>query len=302
MSICRGRLDFGPARVARRQRARDRQRFRSGRACDRSCRRRRRDPAERSAARVVAGPVLVVGPGTGLGAALRIPHMRASRDSRDRSGPGDARAAKPISNSTLCTSCARQSQRVQIEHVLSGTGLVNLHRAIATLRGVDAPARTPAEITAAALAKNDPIAVETVDVFCGWLGARARRSRADCTAREGGIYLAGGVLPQMKDLLMRSTFVERFLDKGVMRERARAHARASRRTRAARRDRRRELVFRTASDRLTRDARAQPCVTREDAFSLEEFHRCSTTKSRRSDARKRVRADTTKRGECHDVP
>ena len=35
---------------------------------------------------------------------------------------------------------------------------------------------------------------------------------------QGGIYLAGGVLPQMKDLVAKSAFVERFLDKGAMRE------------------------------------------------------------------------------------
>ena len=35
---------------------------------------------------------------------------------------------------------------------------------------------------------------------------------------QGGIYLAGGVLPQMKDLVAKSAFVARFLDKGAMRE------------------------------------------------------------------------------------
>jgi glucokinase len=101
--------------------------------------------------------------------------------------------------------------------VLSGTGLVNLHRAIAALRGASPPARSPAEITAAALAKNDAVAIETAEVFCGWLGG-VLGDLALTYGAEGGIYLAGGVLPQMKDLVARSTFVERFLDKGVMRE------------------------------------------------------------------------------------
>ncbi|MGH8115567.1 MAG: glucokinase, partial [Rhodanobacteraceae bacterium] len=34
----------------------------------------------------------------------------------------------------------------------------------------------------------------------------------------GGVYLAGGILPDMRENLQRSRFTDRFLDKGVMRE------------------------------------------------------------------------------------
>ena len=34
---------------------------------------------------------------------------------------------------------------------------------------------------------------------------------------QGGAYLAGGILPQIKPFLVGSGFVERFLDKGAMR-------------------------------------------------------------------------------------
>jgi glucokinase len=34
---------------------------------------------------------------------------------------------------------------------------------------------------------------------------------------RGGAYLAGGILPQIRDLLLASTFAERFFNKGVMR-------------------------------------------------------------------------------------
>ena len=34
----------------------------------------------------------------------------------------------------------------------------------------------------------------------------------------GGVYLAGGILPQIRDFLLNSTFVERYLNKGPMRE------------------------------------------------------------------------------------
>jgi glucokinase len=74
-----------------------------------------------------------------------------------------------------------------------------------------------AQISAAARERSDALAVETVDVFCGWFGS-VLGDLALLYGAQGGIYLAGGVLPQMKDLLVRSRFVERFLDKGAMRE------------------------------------------------------------------------------------
>jgi len=34
---------------------------------------------------------------------------------------------------------------------------------------------------------------------------------------QGGVFLAGGILPQVREFLVRSDFVERFRDKGAMR-------------------------------------------------------------------------------------
>jgi glucokinase len=162
------------------------------------------------------GPVLIVGPGTGLGAAVRIADENGAVILATEAGQATLAPETDLEFAIL-GELRKQNARVQIEHVLSGTGLVNLHRAIAALRGATAPPHSAAEITAAALAKSDPIAVETADVFCGWLGG-VLGDLALIYGAEGGIWLAGGVLPQMKDLVARSTFVARFLDKGVMRD------------------------------------------------------------------------------------
>ena len=161
------------------------------------------------------GPVLIVGPGTGLGAALRIPSMPRPVILATETGQATLAPETDIEFELLRILRGRFS-RVQIEHVLSGNGLVNVHGALATLRGVDAPVLTPAGITSAALGKSDALAVEAVDVFCGWLGG-VLGDLALLYGAQGGVHLAGGVLPQMKSLLVASTFVERFLDKGVMR-------------------------------------------------------------------------------------
>ena len=104
--------------------------------------------------------MLVVGPGTGLGAAVRIPDAGRSVILATEAGQATLAPHTDLELAILAE-LRKQSARVQVEHVLSGTGLVNLHRAIATLRGVTVPMRSAAEITAAALAKSDPVAVET---------------------------------------------------------------------------------------------------------------------------------------------
>ena len=138
-------------------------------------------------------------------------------------------------------------------------------------------------------------------MFCGWLGG-VLGDLALLYGAQGGIYLAGGVLPQMKDLLVRSTFVERFLDKGAMREvLARTPVRLVEHAQLGVIGAASWYFARHPIDRCD-DARAAAMRDARGKLLLEEFHRCRTTKSRRSDARTRARADTTTRGECHDVP
>ncbi len=161
-----------------------------------------------------AGPVLVVGPGTGLGGAVHIAHGGRSIILATEVGQATLAATTDI-EFALLAQMRRHSPRVLIEHVLSGTGLVNLDAALRELHGAPACVRTAAQITAAARDGSDPLAVETVDVFCAWFGSQLGDLATLYGAR--GIFLAGGVLPQMKDLLVRSRFVESFLDKGTMR-------------------------------------------------------------------------------------
>lgn len=162
------------------------------------------------------GPVLVVGPGTGLGGAVHIPHHDHPIVLATEVGQATLAATTDFEFEVL-GELRKRGPRVLIEHVLSGTGLTNLDAAIRALRGAPAQPMTAAQISAAALAQSDPLAVETVDVFCGWFGS-VLGDLALLYGTQGGIYLAGGVLPQMKELLVRSRFVERFLDKAPMRE------------------------------------------------------------------------------------
>jgi glucokinase len=166
------------------------------------------------AAEPLHGPVLVVGPGTGLGAAVRIPGAPPVILSTEA---GQA-ALTPSTEFEIeiLRRLLRDASHVPVEQVLSGPGLANLHAAIGALRGAAPAALTPSQITQAAIEDKDPLALESLRVFCDWLGSVVG-NLVLLYGAQGGVYLAGGILPQIKQVLLQSNFVERFRDKGAMR-------------------------------------------------------------------------------------
>ena len=160
-------------------------------------------------------PILIVGPGTGLGAAVRIPAgdghiVLATEAGQAALAPGSDREVEVL------RILRRRSSHVSIEQLLSGPGLVNLHSALCELDGAQSAFDSPAAITRAALEGGDAAAGRTLDTFCGLLGG-VLGDLVLFYGAQGGAYLAGGILPQMKTYLLGSKFVERFLDKGAMR-------------------------------------------------------------------------------------
>ena len=163
----------------------------------------------------VNGPVLVMGPGTGLGSAVLLPGkphatVLATEAGQVALAPGNELEIE------ILRLLARERTHVSFEHALSGPGLVNLYNAICALRGITPSLRIPAEVTRNAVEQTDAAAVEALNVFCGLLGSFVGDLVLLYGAR-GGAYLAGGILPQIRDLLLSSTFAERFFNKGVMR-------------------------------------------------------------------------------------
>lgn len=160
------------------------------------------------------GAMAVVGPGTGLGAALWLPG-RPVRVLHTEAGQMEL-AVRPGIEQAIRAELGPADGYVSYEHVLSGPGLLRLYRALAAVRGVPATLADPGEITALALAGMDPLATETVDHFCRWLGAFCG-DVAVAFGASGGVCLAGGFLSRLAGVLRAGPFTERFLDKGVMR-------------------------------------------------------------------------------------
>ncbi len=161
-----------------------------------------------------AGPLLVLGPGTGLGAAVWVPAPGGGLVLATEAG----QAALPVRTARELQVLQRlQAGRghVSIEHVLSGPGLLALYRAVCDMHGAAPLHAQPAAVSAAALTGADALAREALDLFCELLGATAGDLALMYGARR--VYLAGGILPRMAPFLSASGFAARFVDKGPMR-------------------------------------------------------------------------------------
>lgn len=162
------------------------------------------------------GPILVLGPGTGLGGAVWIPTEAGATVLATEAGQAMLCAGTALEFEILESMLATRSH-VPIEFALSGPGLVNLYNALSALRGISRKHASPSEVSAAALAGEDAIARQALEVFCGLLGSVVG-DMALQYGISGGIYLAGGILPHIRDFLLQSTFVERYYNKGSMRK------------------------------------------------------------------------------------
>jgi glucokinase len=108
----------------------------------------------------------------------------------------------------------RHLGQVSAERVLSGQGLINLHRALAALRGVaDEADLTPDELGRRAVAGTHPPARATVELFSAMLGGFAGNLALTLGAL-GGVYIAGGIVPKLGPAFDAERFRARFEDKG----------------------------------------------------------------------------------------
>jgi glucokinase len=154
------------------------------------------------------GPILVIGPGTGLGAALRL-RGPGGRVLTTEAGQMDF-APHTLREREILAFLAPHGGYVAYERITSGPGLLTLYTTLCGLRGIAPQLATPEAVTAAALAATDYQAAEAVEIFCATMGSFAG-SMAMAFMATGGVYLVGGFLHTIFALLERSAFVERFL-------------------------------------------------------------------------------------------
>ena len=154
-------------------------------------------------------PVVLMGPGTGLGVASLI-----RVGGRPVAIPGEGgHVTLPATNAEEADVLAALRERfehVSAERVLSGAGLTALHE---VLHGETVDAATLSQRAHDA----DPAASATFEQFFCFLGTVAGNLALTLGA-HGGVYIGGGIVPANRSLFLDSGFRERFVDKGRYRD------------------------------------------------------------------------------------
>lgn len=167
------------------------------------------------------GNAAVIAAGTGLGEAYL--HRVNGRLVPLASEGGHADFAPRTDREVeLLRMLREQYGRAEIEHVLSGPGLLNLYRFTHEGRTCDAirgrgEVDDPADVSEAAMSGRCEACREALALFVAVYGAEAGNLglRGMATA---GVYVGGGIAPKILPALQDGRFIEAFHDKGVMAE------------------------------------------------------------------------------------
>ncbi len=156
-------------------------------------------------------PRVVVGPGTGLGAGALI-HARGVWIPVP--GEGGHIDLGPVSDRdfAIWPHLEKSFGRFSAETLLCGPGLMRVYRGLAAFHGAEPVHATPAEVTAAGLSGDDPVAVDALDFFVTHLGCFAGNLAVVFVA-TGGVYLAGGISAKIAPALRMGSFREAFIAK-----------------------------------------------------------------------------------------
>ena len=110
--------------------------------------------------------------------------------------------------------------RAEVEHVVSGPGLVNLHRF--THRGAECPVvmdiddpGAAAQISQSALGGRCQFCADALRMFVSAYGAETGNLALRGLTRAG-VYVGGGIARKILPFIQQGTFMQAFLDKGPM--------------------------------------------------------------------------------------
>ena len=166
-----------------------------------------------------AAPIGLIGPGTGLGVSGLLPDGHGGWVPLQGEGGHITLAGRTPRERAVLERIEARYGHASAERAVSGQGLVDVYRSLCELDRPQAPppALSAAEISAAALAEDDPLAREAVLLMCAFLGTAAGNLALTLGAL-GGVYIGGGIVPRLGEAFARSDFRERFESKGRFRE------------------------------------------------------------------------------------
>jgi glucokinase len=167
------------------------------------------------------GNAAVIAAGTGLGQAIL--HRVGGRLCPAASEGGHADfAARTDREIELMKMLRERVGRAEVEQVLSGPGLVNLHRfthrggQCEMLEGID-ETDAPARISQAGSSGRCQQCADALRMFVSAYGAEAG-NLALRTMATSGVYVGGGIAPKILPVLKTGVFMDAFVAKEPMRE------------------------------------------------------------------------------------
>jgi glucokinase len=162
------------------------------------------------------GARAAVGPGSGLGVSALVPAGEHGWAAVTGEGGHVSLAASTDEEAAVIAIVRRRFGHCSAERLISGQGLQNLHSALAELAGRGAVELPPERVTALAK-QGDDVGGKALAMFFALLGAVAG-DVALTTGARGGVYIAGGIVPQLLPEIERSEFRQRFEAKGRYRD------------------------------------------------------------------------------------
>jgi glucokinase len=161
------------------------------------------------------GHMAIIAAGTGLGEALLHDVNGRWTATPTEAGHADF-AARTDREMALVRDLTRRYGRADVEHVISGRGLINIHRvshrdACVAVTDLEDPGAAAA-ISAAALERRCAGCMETLDLFIEAYGAEAGNLGLRSVA-TGGVFIGGGIAPKILPALTAGSFMRAFCAK-----------------------------------------------------------------------------------------
>ncbi|MCJ9430664.1 glucokinase [Kordiimonas marina] len=160
------------------------------------------------------GPISVMGPGTGFGATALVQCGEGWVTVPTEAGHMAFAPATRLEHD-LTEHLRAELGYVSVETLLCGEGLARIHRFLVDYGGGGNRALSPAEITRLAAVGGAPACTRAVQLFLAVLGGVAG-DLVLAHGATGGVFLGGGILPKIGDMVAPSDLLRRFVAKGPM--------------------------------------------------------------------------------------
>ena len=157
-------------------------------------------------------PIVVLGPGTGLGVAFLVRNGRGMRVLPSEGGHASFSPQDDL-QAEILRLLRREYGHVSAERLLSGPGLLHIANALAEIRGDALRLGEPKQVSERAAAGQCTISQEALKLFAAILGATAGNLALTVLA-EGGVYVAGGLCRNLGPLLDVAALTHSFQAKG----------------------------------------------------------------------------------------